>query len=258
MWNIWRWDYPERHGVLAEYPGPCLECTLSLGRPAVSRVCIISHPEPLAALQTSWGDFSLALLACPVRLEQILNWGGIWWFIYTSQADPELKLLKGLEEMFNGPTAPAIQALPGKWPRLSQALSTIKHSWRHPLVASIFWAAEPSGFGGLLINWKPNCASLDSFSDVAWAFQFHILALSIFSLLRTNRSILNLLIMSFSQIARKLIILDNCPLGVLSVPKCEHFHVRLPFFPPHKVWCLYLAWYAAKLRKSCALFCLTV
>ena len=128
---------------------------------------------------------------------------------------------------------------------------SIKHSWRHPLVASIFWAAEPSGFGGLLISWKPNCASLDSFSDVAWAFQLHILALSIFSLLRKNRSILNLLIMSFSQIARKLIILVNCPLGVLSIPECEHFHVRLPFFAPHKVWCLYLAWYAAKLRKSC-------
>lgn len=74
------------------------------------------------------GDFSLALLASPVRLEQILNWGGRRWFIYTSQADPEVKLLKGLEEMFNGPTAPAIQALPGKWPCLSQALSTINQA----------------------------------------------------------------------------------------------------------------------------------
>ena len=96
---------------------------------------------------------------------------------------------------------------------------------------------------------KLNCAALDSFSDVAWAFQLHILALTIFSLLNKNRSILNLLIMSFSQIARKLIILVNCPLGVLSIPECEHFHVWLPFFPPHKVQSLYLAWYAAKLRK---------
>ena len=52
------------------------------------------------------GDFSLALLASPVSLEQILNRGGKWWFIYTSQADPELKLLKGLEEMLLGPQPP--------------------------------------------------------------------------------------------------------------------------------------------------------
>ena len=162
---------------------------------------------------------------------------------------PWAKASEGPGGNVTGPTAPVLQALPGKWPHLSQALSTIKHSWRHPLVASIFWAAEPSGFGGLFISWKPNCAALDSFSDVAWAFQLHILALSIFSLLSKNRSILNLLIMSFSQIARKLIILVNCPLGVLSIPECEHFHVWLPFFPPHKVQSLYLAWYAAKLRK---------
>lgn len=107
MWNVWRWDYPERCGVLAERPAPCLESTLWLGHPAVCRVCIISHPERLHC-RLPGGKFQSGPVGIPVSLEQILNWGGKW-FIYTSQADPELKLLKGLEKMFNGPTAPALR-----------------------------------------------------------------------------------------------------------------------------------------------------
>lgn len=207
MWTIWQENMED---LLAEHPGPCPESTLSSGCPAMRRVCIISYPEPVTALQTSWWGFSARhVLASPVTLERSLPCGPFSSHLLIEEVnDDRISRLalgksswKACRKYLTDPQPLPFRCYKVRWsplhPGSTLPLNTPGGApwWQASFNLLSFWGSEGflSAENQTGLRWTPSLVlpELPNFTFRLWIL--------IFSLPGKNESILNLLIMSLAK-----------------------------------------------------------